>query len=267
MFNLQMINEWIVTWFFAALIYDEKNIKKYAKEILGLKFDFTTTKDGSEFFGIAIDEKKGIAYLPYRGTDGYTKMGKIKSWMNNLKISTSGDGVEDGAQEMGNNAFNKYKKRLYNVRKANLGGHSKGGMVINYEGCLIAENIKNIEITVVDTYGNPPTGDCLFEKRFKKHEAEKKLYGRRWAMPGDKIATKWFRGKNKPFNGKDVGIEMKLNPIIIHKLGPIDLINHSCRIYHAAIKDIALSLYLKDNVSVNKEDLKLLNKMDNLIVN
>lgn len=233
--DIGKIKPWLLSWLLAALIYDENRIADYVTGLLGLKCHFEGSDGGAEFFGIVIDERRGHAYLPYRGTDGYDPRGNLVSWAHNFDIKTSGDGVEDGFQKCGDIAFNRFKHYLYNVDTASLQGHSKGGGVVPYEACLCAENLPNLKSIVVHPFANPPTGNALFERRFNGHVAAGKISGDRRILPGDPIASKLFRLRVPPLNGVDVLDLIELPKIVRYKMGPANVLNHSCCMYNASI--------------------------------
>ena len=232
--DISQVKPWLISWFLASLIYDEKNITEYVTNILRMKCKFKGTDNGSEFYGVVIDEERGHAYLPYRGTDGYDSRGNFRSWANNFDIKTSGDGVEDGFQRCGDAHFNEFKHYLYGVETASLEGHSKGAGVVPYEACLCVENIRNLTVTV-DAFANPPTGNELFARRFNSHMEAGLISGHRWMHPGDPIASKLFRCGIPPLNGVDVLPLVELPQLIRYKLGPAGVVNHSCFLYNASI--------------------------------
>jgi hypothetical protein len=260
--DVSKVKSWLISWFLSALIYDENKIADYVTGILRMKCHFFGNGDGSEFYGIVLDEKNGRAYLPYRGTDGYTPAGNLHSWAHNFNLITGRDGVENGFQKCGDKAFETCKHYLYNVDDIALQGHSKGAGVIPYEACLCIENIANLKCVHVDAFANPPTGTQTFADRFNRHVGAGKLTGTRRVLPGDPIATELFRLGVPPLNGVDVGLLEELPKLIRYSIGPAGAVNHSCRLYNAAI-GIAIS----SDPTATLEDHHIVGIINDLIVN
>jgi hypothetical protein len=262
MFDVTKIRQWLISWFLAALIYDEKKITEYVTSILRLKCHFYGTDDGSEFFGAVVDDDNGVVYLPYRGTDGYTPEGNLKSWANDLNILAGSDGVADGFQECGNMAFDRFKHYLYHVDDVVLQGHSKGGGVVPYEACLCAENISTLNNVRFDVFANPPTGNMTFYNRVAAHEASGRLSGTRTVLPGDPLASSVLRGTVPPLDGVDVGRLIELPRLIRYKIGPAGAVNHSCTLYNAAI-----AIKLSNDPTTTFDEFRLVGMIHKLLVN
>jgi hypothetical protein len=260
--DVSKVQEWILSWFLSALVYDEARIAEYVTGILRMKCHFFANSDGSEFFGIVIDEKTGRAWIVYRGTDGYTKLGNLHSWVTNFRIRAGDDGVADGFQDCGDEAFDKVKNYLYHVDVVINTGHSRGSGVSPYEACLCVENMPHLTRVHVDAFANPPTGNQIFADRFNGHVGAGKLTGVRRVLPGDPIATELLRLDIPPVNGVDVGLLTELPKLIQYSIGPAGAVNHSCRMYNASI-----GVELSNDPGATIEDHRMIGIINDLIVN
>lgn len=256
------VKPWLISWFLASLIYDEKRIAEYCTGVLRMKCHFHGTPDGAEFFGVVIDENTGTLYFPYRGTDGYDSKGNAVSWLHNFNILTGDDGVEDGFQLCGNMAFDMFKHYLYHMDRAIVQGHSKGGGVAPYLTCLCRENMPNLDTVHFDAFANPPTGNEIFGYRFAAHEHAGGTSGKRYWLHGDPITSPLLRGPAPPLNGVDVGELEMLPKLIRYKLGPAGAVNHSCTLYNAAI-----ALKLCDDPTATQDDFMTVAFIHNHLLN
>jgi hypothetical protein len=262
MIDIKQVRSWLISWFLAALIYDERKIIEYVTAVLHMKCHFHGADDGSEFFGVVIDDDNGIVYLPYRGTDGYTPEGNIRSWVTDLRILPGRDGVANGFQDCGNAAFDRFKNYLYHVDEVVIEGHSKGGGVAPYEACLCVENLSHLQHVNVNVFAAPPTGDMTFYNRFAAHQETGKLSCTRYVLPGDPITSSVLRGPVPPLNGVDVGDLTILPKLIRYKIGPAGTVNHSCTLYNAAI-----AIMLGNDPKATFEEFQFVGLIHKLLVN
>lgn len=222
-----------VSWILAGLSYDEDHIIDYVPKLLGEGYhsDFQGTGDGSHFYGIVTRKKTGEAWLVNRGTDGYDKLGNLKSWLYDTNIFAGDDGVHNGFQALGNRAFDDLKHYLWDCDKVYCTGHSQGAGVSPYQACLCVENITTLKHVHFDIFGAPPAGNDIFSKRVQNHIDNGMLSGNRFVNDDDPISSPILRQKDSILlNGVDVGSEIKLPKGVPYKLAKP--VNHSCRIYN-----------------------------------
>lgn len=231
------MNTLITSWMLSALSYDEDNIVSNVYDFLPhVKCRFRKTKNGDHFYGIVVDDKTGKFWIVNRGTDGDNFYGKFKSWCRNLRVLTSGDGIQNGFQDAGDRIIEEYKNIICNYDAGFVCGHSQGAGVAQYQLCLLTENFPNVKTIHGDVFAAPPTFNKIGFERFKKCLRTGKMSLDRYVVSGDPIDSGFFRNKNSLiFNGVDVGNEILLPEIIGYDLKVANVIKHSPRIYNAGL--------------------------------
>jgi hypothetical protein len=201
-----MFSEKVIPWAFASLSYNEQQFSDYVQWVIpGSKFVIETFDRGAISFSLVMDKKNGRAWIVNRGTDGFDALGNIRSWLIDASIATSGDGVHNGFQMVGDKAFDFFKNDLENFDHIILCGHSQGAGVAPYEAVLCVENL-TLKSVIFFVYAAPPTGNQLFADRVNRCIDSGKLTGYRYVNPHDPIASEKLRNQNSSIlNGVDVG--------------------------------------------------------------
>jgi hypothetical protein len=212
----------------------------------GLSCKFESRENGALKFGYVVDEIYEILYLVGRGTGG-DGLANLVSWGKyDLNVVCGQDGEHNGFQNAGNQFFEWLKSEgvLDRFHGFVTGSHSQGSGYMQRVLLLLS---RHYPTRIVDAYLNacPPY--------FKKgHEIELSGFLQsphcpmsvtRYVQPGDPIAHDALRDNDSLFgwrDGVDIGDTYTLPDLALQKLGPAELINHSCRFQAASmIVDVA----------------------------
>jgi hypothetical protein len=233
-----IIHESVRPWALASLCYDEYNFIDYISQIVpNAKFEMSIDKNGAHYYGWIGDKTTDTLHFVYRGTDGIDEFGNFKSWLTNANIFTSGDGVHNGFQKIGDSCFDKAKPHIYNYHIHRHYGHSQGGAEAQYGAVLSAENVSNLTLSQFIVFASPPAGNHLFGDRVNNLIRQNKLMGFRYVFPNDPITTKVLRNPSSSLlNGVDVGIECLLPNTLRYTDRPLfNLLAHSPQQYTAGM--------------------------------
>jgi len=221
-----------------------------AEKILGLRdglsCKFESRENGALKFGYVIDEIYEILYLIGRGTGG-DGLANLVSWGKyDLNLCTGEDGEHNGFQNAGNQFFEWLKSEgvLDRFHGFVTGSHSQGSGYMQRVLLLLSRHYDKRHVES-HLFACPP----YFKKQ---HELELSGFLQsshcpmtvtRYVQPGDPISHDALRDNDSPFgwlDGVDIGNTYRLPDLAIQKLGPAELINHSCRFQVAAmIVDVA----------------------------
>jgi hypothetical protein len=267
-------------WALASLVYREDDMLQLVRLLFPTWTSrFWTTHNGSHFFGLVLDTEDGVAYQVNRGTGGYNFIGKLASWMYDVRIFKNRGGVHKGFAKLGDDVFNTVKDYLNEFPIIVHTGTSQGAGVSNYVACLSCENLKAHTRVQSIVFASPPTGDKRFAERAKRHIDSGKLECRIYVNPQDPIASKKLRDQTSIFlNGVDAGDIMVLPDINRCDRGPLSLVNHSCSQYNAAYTlwlagyttkedEPDRRIYRKPFGFVRQYDYKLLALLTTLLIN
>jgi hypothetical protein len=224
-----------ICWALSALSYDEDKVQTYIMELFSsFRTHFWSHDRGAQFHGVVIDEREGRIFHVHRGTDGFDKIGNLRSWLTDLRIFTGDDGVHNGFQRYGDRAFDEAKRYLENYNDIFITGHSQGSGVGQYDCCLCVENL-TLSHVEANLFAVPPCFNQTGADRFNAHLRSGLLSCNRFVNPNDPIAASWLRNKHAlVLNGCDVGKEIVLPDITLFDLGPVEFLNHSCAQYNAS---------------------------------
>lgn len=231
--NIDKIDSTIISWFLSALSYDEHHLGNYIECLFpDFKYYPFLNKHGDHFFGVVTDNKNGRAWQFNRGTDAFDPLGHLKAWIINLRVNDrNGDGIFDGIEEYGEKTFDETKKILEDYDVIYITGHSQGANKSQYVAVLCVENL-TVKHVHFDQFAAFPTGTKIFADRVNKHIDGGKLSGIRYSTFGEPLSNYDLREKVK---GVFAGEEVVFQPIIRYSLGPVNILNHSCTIYNAAL--------------------------------
>lgn len=251
-----------ISWVLSALSYDEEKVQMYVGELFpSFTTRFWAHDRGAQFHGIVMDDRTGRVFRVHRGTDGFDNLGNIRSWLTDLRIFAGSDGVHNGFQHYGDRAFNDAKRYLENYDTIYVGGHSQGSGVGQYECCLCVENL-TLKHVHADLFAVPPAFEAIGAARFNRHVGSGKLSCNRFVNRNDPIASPVLRG-DRFFKGVDVGEKQSLPDITKFRLGPVEVLNHSCAQYNAAY-----ALWLAGALKYKHlQDYLLLGKIAKWIIN
>lgn len=225
---------YLKAWFFSAVAYDEDN----CVEIIESAFPnhtahFEGTKGSAHFYGMVVDKVNRTAYLVCRGTDGKNLLAKTYAWYKNIETAHAGpDGVGDGAQDIGNDVFDRFKSRLYDYPCWIHTGHSWGGMACQRTAQLNCRHGGEDQHVLCYPFAAP----SIF-----KEPAGAEMTGyinggvltlERTYVPGDPLGSVSIA---KNLGAEEVGERIILPDPIMQKVGPIDILCHSPRIYTAMV--------------------------------
>lgn len=241
-------------WAFSCLSYRERDVSELIRIIFNRCVTrFWSTRLGSHFHGVVIDKDSEAVFQVNRGTDGYNALGKLASWMYDLRIFKNREGVHSGFAALGSEAFAVAYDYLREFPMIIHTGHSQGAGVALYNAGLSCKYINNNSWVRFITFAAPPTGDHRFAGKMRKYMKQGRLSGKIHINPQDPIASKKLRDSSKIFlNGEDVGRIVILPDINNYDRGLGSLFNHSCEQYNAA-----LSLWLNEPVDRGFEDDRL----------
>ena len=253
-----------ISWALSALSYDENNVQRRISQLFPpFKTHFWSHNHGSHFHGVVMDRENDRAWHVHRGTDGDNGYGEFLSWLYDANMFFGPDGTHNGFCRLAHTAFDEAKGYLEDYNYLYECGHSQGSGVAPIDSCLCVENLtfKHVQC---DLFAAPPCFKLIGAVRFNKHMADGKLSCTRYVNPNDPVASSILRnGKSMLLNGVDVGEEVILADITPQRLGPIEVLNHSCAQYNAAYM-----IHLINNCnSVPVLDIKLLAEINEWIVN
>lgn len=231
--NIEKIDSTIISWLLSSLSYDEHNFKDYVELLLpGFKCHRFLNDHGDHFYGVVTDDKNGRAWQFNRGTDAFDPFGHIKAWIINLRVNDrNGDGIFDGIEEYGEETFDATKDILEDYDIIHVTGHSQGANKSQYVAVLCVENL-TVKHVHFDQFAAFPTGTQIFADRVNSHIKKGKLSGIRYSTFGEPLSNYELRSR---VNGIFAGEEIVFQPIIRYSLGPVNVLNHSCTIYNAAL--------------------------------
>lgn len=252
-----------ISWALSALAYDENRMVDHVQKLFpSFKTHCWSHDNGSHFHGVTIDPRIRIWHW-HRGTDGYDTLGKLESWFNNFCVGTGKDGTHNGMDRLAHHAFDDAKYYLEKYDYIYECGHSQGGGVAPLDACLCVENLTPKHVHA-DLFSAPPCVTPTGAKRINMYIHNGMLSCNRYVMPGDPIASQALRMQRLPLlNGEDVGEEVILPDLFVQRIGPGELLNHSCRVQNAAY----MMLITKYSFEPPAKDLKLLSKIHDWIVN
>lgn len=255
------MNTSTISWVLSALSYDENHVADYVTTLFpGFSCHFKGSDDGAHFYGVVIDPKIGRTWWVNRGTDGYDGKGNFKSWLYDLNIIKGADGIHNGFQKLGNDAFNEIKPYLYDADQIFVTGHSQGAGVSPYGARLCVENLDWIKHIHFDSFAPPPTGNSVFADSLKPYFESGKLSGDNYKIKKDPVCSDVFRDTDSFFlDGVDVGTQINLPAPFNYPVGPL---YHSCWIYN-----LCMMLSYAQMGHTHIDDYHLLGKIHNWIVN
>lgn len=258
------MNELIVSWGLAALSYNEDHIIDYVRELFGLKVYCKHDKNGSLFYGCAVDETTGRLNIFNRGTDGFNAIGNAKSWVRNARLITGRDGIHNGFFDASAKVFESFLHQICDAETVIISGQSQGAALTTVESYIIASEVKSVKAIRGHAFACPPAFNKHGAERFKPYLDSNRVTLTRYNTTGDPVDSDALRDDDSLLrDGVDVGDEIELFPIIKFKC-PISmrLIRHSNAITNAALMQMEA---MKDNPSI--EDIRLLGEIGKRIIN
>jgi hypothetical protein len=256
-----------ISWALSSMIYNDS-----FQDLVPALFDCFEvhqwrSRHGDHVHAVVLDRENNRMFHVNRGTGGDNWWGKLKSWGTDMNLYAGEDGVHDGAQKYGNDAFNDAAEYYWKFPLVIVDGQSQGAMVAPYLARLIAENIaiKKTDMHIhCDLFSYPPTFNETGAAVFNKHMRAGLISCDRYTLEGDPVASEFFRQDNGLLAGVDVGHEIKLPDIIKQRVA--NVMAHSCSIVNCAYMQHLIKLY-KNRIGHIEKDLMLLGLLSDLIVN
>lgn len=197
------------------------------------KFHFYRHPNGAFYHGVIIEEKTGIIRKVFRGTDGDNVIGKAQAWLANINIITGADGIVNGCQNVVEDFLKRYGCYYSDSQQSESIGHSQGTICAKIDALFTAEQYKNIDVSIFETYADFPAGDERFLARVQIQEQAGRLFGTRYTVRGDPAEAKEMRNPHNPLlDGEDIGVKGSIPDVLgPHATSLLGLFAHSPRAF------------------------------------